>query len=203
MKVTILGASGKTGVHIVEQALGAGYTVNALVRDGNKLAERANLNVFVGDATSTQDIIEASKGTSVIISVLGTASTKSTLMADAVKAVMAASEKTGVKRFILMSSFGVSGNAFGGPMKLTSGLMKNMFKDKTNSEALLRSSNLVWTIVYATRLTNQPKGSGLRVVPKSEKLSIKHKIARADVASWILEEVKDNAHINAEVIISS
>lgn len=202
LKITILGASGKTGVHVVEQALEAGYTVNALVRNGSTLAEKANLNVFVGDATSAKDVAEASQGSDAIISVLGTASTKSTLMTDAVKAVIAASEKTRVKRFILMSSFAVTGSDFRGPMKLVSGLMKNMFKDKTRSEAILRSSDLDWTIVFATGLTNQVKGSGLRVVPKTEKLSMKHKAARADVAAWMLKEAKDNVHTKAEVIIS-
>jgi len=202
MQVTILGASGKTGMQVVDQALEAGYTVNALVRNPESLKEAANLYVFVGNATSIKDVTRASQGSNVIISTLGTNSTKSTLMTDTVNAVIAASNATGVKRFILMSSFGVSRNSLGGAMKLIGGVMKSMFKDKVNSEAILRASDLDWTIVHAAALNNQPKGSGLRVIPKTEKLNIKNKIARADVAAWMLKEAKENAYNKAETTIS-
>ena len=203
MKITILGANGQTGVQVIKQALEAGYTVNALVRNAETLKKRADLNLFVGNATNVKDVSAASKGSDVIISVLGTDPSKtSTLMSDAVSAVIEASKSTGVKRFIFMSSFGVSSHLAGGAMKSVSWMMKRMFKDYVVGAAILRNSNLDWTVVHAARLTNQPKGSGLRVIPSTEKLSIKHQITRADVATWILQETKENAYIKAEVTIS-
>lgn len=203
MKITILGANGQTGVQVVKQALEAGYTVNALVRNAEALKKRANLNIFVGSPTNVKDVSAASKGSDIIISVLGTRPSKSsTLMSDAVTAVIEASKSTGVKRFIFMSSFGVSSHPAGGAMKQVSWLMKRMFKDYLVGEAILSNSNLDWTVVHATRLTNQAISSGWRVIPRTEKLSIKHQIARADVASWMLKEAKENAYNKAVVTIS-
>jgi putative NADH-flavin reductase len=201
MIITVLGARGRTGNEVVEQALAAGHKVNALIRNGS-LPEQKNLNVFIGDATDSMAIVNASNDSDVIVSTLGATSAKSTLMSDSVKAVIAASESTGVERFILMSSFVVQPNQLKSVTKLMTGMMGGMVSDKTNSEELVRKSNLDWTIVYPTVLTNQPKGSGLRVVPENEKVGMSNKIARADVAAWILKEAEANAYNKARVTIS-
>ena len=202
MKVTVLGANGKTGVEVVKQALEAGHSVVGVVRENSNLESNPKLTVVVGDATDPAVIAKASKDSDVIISTLGAKSMKSTVMTDAAKAVITASKATGRKRFIVMSSFAVETGRLKGITKLMGGMMKGMVDDKTNSENLLRASNLDWTIVYATALTNQPKGSGLRVLSSDEKISMKNKIARADVASFMLEEAKKNAYVKKEVTIS-
>src|SRR5690348_6182736 len=110
MKITVLGANGKTGVKLVKQALAEGVSVTGLVRQAG-MAEDPNLTFVIGDATSADDVRRASRGSDAIISVLGTASLRSTLMTDAVKAVIAASKTTGVRRFILMSNLFGAGNS--------------------------------------------------------------------------------------------
>lgn len=203
MNVTVLGASGRTGREVTKQALAAGHTVNALIRSGS-LPTQENLHVFIGSATNANDIATASKGSNVIISALGTTSAKSTLMTDTVAAVIAASKVTGVKRLILMSSFVVEASRLKGATKLLSGMMmKGMIKDKAASEEMVRKSDLDWTIVYPTVLTNQPKGSDVRVVSENEKMGMMDKIARADVAVWMLTEAGNNAYIRAGVTIST
>ena len=202
MRVTILGANGKTGREVVKQALAAGHTVYGVVRREGGLRGSPNLHAVIGDATDTNVIVQASRGSDVIISALGTKSNKSTVITDAVKAVIAASKMTGCKRFILMSAFTVETERLTGPVKLMSGALKGMTDDKSTSENLLRNSPLDWTIVYPTRLTNQPKGSGLRVISETEKLGMKHTIARADVAAFMLGEAEKNAYLKKEVTIS-
>jgi putative NADH-flavin reductase len=202
MKITILGANGRTGVELVRQALAAGHSISGVVREEGGLEKRPNLTLVVGDATDPKVVAEVSKGSDVVISTLGATSNKSSVMTNAVKAVIAASKITGIRRFILMSSFAVEGDRLKGGIKLMTSMIKGMVDDKTTSEKLVRSSDLDWTIVYATRLTTQPKGSGLRIVPETEKIGMKHKIARADVAAWMLNEAEKNAHIKADVTIS-
>lgn len=201
MKVTVLGGNGKTGLEVIEQAIEAGYKVTALVRRADTLTPRKGLTIVVGDATKAKDVMKASEGADSIISTLG--SMGGTLMTDAVTAVIAASKTTNVKRFIVMSSFAVRKNQLSGGMKLVAGLvMGKMIKDKSASEELLRKSYLDWTVVYATGLTNGAKGAKVRVVNADETISMKHKIARANVAAWMLEETKNNDYIKADVIIS-
>ncbi|HYH75102.1 MAG TPA: NAD(P)-binding oxidoreductase [Candidatus Saccharimonadales bacterium] len=202
MNITILGASGKTGSEIVKQALEAGHSVTALVRRADALAAQPNLNVLVGDVTNARDVAKASKGAHAVVSALGAMG--GSLMTDAVKAVIAASKETGVKRFVLMSSFAVRKDQLSGGTKFVTGLlMGKVVKDKSASEALLRKSSLDWTIVYPTGLTNNEKGARVRVVSSSETVGMKNKIARADVAAWILDELKANKHVKAEALITA
>jgi putative NADH-flavin reductase len=202
VKITVLGATGKTGTEVVKQALEAGHSVNALVRREGALEAQAKLNVIVGDVTNAQDVAKASKGADVVISTLG--SMGGNLMTDAVSAVIAASKVTGVKRFILMSSFAVRKEQLSGGTKFVTGLlMGKAVKDKSASEDLLRNSNLDWTIVYPTGLTNNAKSGNVRVVGSSETVGMKNKTSRADVASWILDEAEAGNHVKSEALITA
>jgi uncharacterized protein YbjT (DUF2867 family) len=54
MNLVVLGASGRTGSLVVEQALAAGHTVTALVRSPEKLTTgNPNLRVVTGQAPNT------------------------------------------------------------------------------------------------------------------------------------------------------
>jgi putative NADH-flavin reductase len=202
MNITVLGANGKTGIEVVRQALAAGHSVVGVVRHEGGLESNPDLSIVIGDVTDSKVIAQASKDSDVLISTLGSASNRSTLMTDTVKAVIEASKITGRKRLILMSSFAVESDHLKGAVKMIPIMIKGMLGDKTASENLLRGSDLDWTIVYAARLTTQPKGSGLRVVPETEKISLKSKIARADVAAFMLEEAEKNAYVSTDVTIS-
>ena len=202
MKITVLGATGKTGVEVVKQALEAGHSVVGVVRSLDGLEGKPNLTFIVGDVTDPTVIAEASKDSDVIISTLGTTSMKSTLMADAVKAVITASGQTGCKRFILLSSFIVKPAHLKGVVRLAGGMMRGIIDDKSTSEDLIRTSGLDWTIVYAARLTTQPKGSGSRVLLEAEKIGLGAKIGRADVAAYMLAEAMNNAYVKAEITIA-
>ncbi|SRR6266567_7862072 len=169
MKITILGANGKSGTLLVEQALAAGHEVSALVRREGTVASRPHLRVVVGDATNTDAVAAASQGTDVVISALGQGSKKSSLMTDAVTAVIAASKTTGVRRFILLSGVMAKPERLGPAVKLMGRGARDMFADKARSEDLLRASDLDWTIVYPPLLTSKPAGSGLRILPDTEK----------------------------------
>ncbi|MEV8394213.1 MULTISPECIES: NAD(P)-binding oxidoreductase [unclassified Streptomyces] len=201
MNITVLGASGKTGLQVVRQALEAGHTVHAVVRRADALEPRANLHLTVGDVADPAVVAEASKDSDAIISALG--NLKVPLMTPAVQSVIKASDITGVKRFVLMSAFVVERDRLRPSMKVISRLgMKTAIEDKTASEALLRRSGLDWTIAYVTTLTDRPKGARIREVPKSEKLGMRHKISRADSAAWMLDAAVSNKHIHEGIVLA-
>jgi uncharacterized protein YbjT (DUF2867 family) len=204
MIITVLGAAGKTGQEVVKQALAAGHRVHALVRRPEGMAARANLKIFIGDATNANDIAGASRGADVIISALGTGMGKSSLMSDAITAIITAARETGVTRFILVSSYAVGGarQLSLGTKILSRTVLKNISADKTMSEAILKESSLDWTIADPTILTNGPKGSGTRELSRTERIGLLHTITRADLAAWLLNEAVANNHTRDEVIIS-
>jgi putative NADH-flavin reductase len=202
MRITILAANGKTGALLVQQALDRGHEVTALVRREGTLTARPGLHIVIGDATRAADVAAAAKGTDVVISALGQGSKVSSLMTDAVTAVIQASKDTGVTRFVLLSGIMVNPARLSFANRLMARGARDMFADKARSEALLRGSDLEWVIVYPPLLTGKPLGSGLRIVPDSEKIGVRHTLGRADLAAWMLDEAEKNEHLRGEVVVS-
>ncbi|MCH4160783.1 MAG: SDR family oxidoreductase [Bifidobacterium sp.] len=201
MKITILGATGKTGRALLTLALQGGHHVTALVRHTEGLPQSDHLLVITGDVTESRDIAKASQGADVIISTLGPGGNG--LMTNTVKAVIAAARETGVKRFILMSSFAVKKQRLSIGMRLMSGIaMGKMVEDKQTSEELLRGSGLDYTIVYATLLNDGMMNAKVRVPKAEERLGMKNKISRASVAAWMLREAEKGEYAGQDVIIT-
>jgi uncharacterized protein YbjT (DUF2867 family) len=65
--------------------------------------------------------------------------------------------------------------------------MGAMLKDKSAGEEMLRRSDLEWTIVYASLLTDAPASGSVVVLPDGAKRGMSQKISRADVAAWMVE----------------
>ena len=201
MNLTILGATGATGTILVERALAAGHHVTALARTPQKLTTtHPNRRAIAGDATDGAAVARALEGADAVISALG--ATKGALMADATRAIVAGAGRHGVKRVVVLSSFAVQRERLGGVAKLMTGLMMGaMIKDKAAGEDLLRASGLDWTIVYATLLGGGP-ATGATVVPDGATLGMSQKIARADVAAFLLDTATGDQYRRASVTIT-
>jgi putative NADH-flavin reductase len=188
MKIVILGAAGKTGVHLVKQALGAGHAVTAFVR-GTLNFDDPKLTIVTGDARNVDDLAAALKGQDAVVSALGSNKPGDDLIVASTKALLNAMHKTGVKRVLMMSSFLASpGFKPAGLAKIIRPLMRPLVKDKQSGEDLLKQSDLDWTIVYATRLDGVKPG-GYRVLGPDESPAVKDAVARADVAEFILGQI--------------
>jgi uncharacterized protein YbjT (DUF2867 family) len=185
MKLVVLGATGGTGRLVVEQALAAGHTVTALVRSPEKLTvSNPNLHVVAGQATDASALERVLDGADALISTLGGGGS---LISDSTRAIVEAAHKAGVKRVVLLSSFLVERDRFNPVTRLLTGLaMGSMIKDKSAGENALRESDLDWTIVYASSLTDGPGGGHVAVLTETGRWTLSHKIARADVAAWLL-----------------
>ncbi|MEI9911535.1 MAG: NAD(P)H-binding protein [Bacteroidota bacterium] len=71
MRILILGATGRTGKLVAEQALQRGHTVHALVRDKNKVKlNHADLTLFEGQPADRAALANAMKGCEAILSAL-------------------------------------------------------------------------------------------------------------------------------------
>jgi uncharacterized protein YbjT (DUF2867 family) len=66
-----------------------------------------------------------------------------------------------------------------------------MLKDKSAGEEMLRRSDLEWTIVYASILSDDPASGSVVIVPDGAKRGLSQKISRADVAGWLVEAATD------------
>jgi len=186
MNLLILGATGRTGRLVVEQALAAGHTVTALVRSPEKLTIRnSNLRVVAGRATDAGDVARALGNADAVLSTLGGSGS---VIADSTGAIVEAAHKTGVRRVVVLSSFFVERDRLGAVPRLLTGVaMGSAIKDKSAGEQLLRQSDLDWTIIYASQLKDGPVSGSVEVLPEWAKRRISDRISRADVAEWMVQ----------------
>jgi uncharacterized protein YbjT (DUF2867 family) len=203
MKLLVLGATGATGRLVVEQALATGHSVRALVRTPEKLTVRhPALEVVTGQATDRHDVARAMTGTDAVISTLG--ATKGSVITDATRAVIAGADSSGVRRFVVLSSFAVVRDRLSVPAKAMSALaMGAIVRDKTTAEQLLRDSDLDVTIVHAVRLTNGPATGHANALPDAATLRLSDSISRADAAAWLLAAAADRSAHRPEVAIAA
>src|SRR5438132_5131391 len=137
MNLAVLGATGRTGRLVVEQALAGGHTVTALVRSPEKLTTgSSNLRVVVGEATDTAAVSRALEGADAVISTLGG---NGSVIADSTPALVAAAHRTGVSRVVVLSSFFVERDRLDAVTRLLTGIaMGALIKDKSAGEQVLR-----------------------------------------------------------------
>jgi uncharacterized protein YbjT (DUF2867 family) len=103
-----------------------------------------------------------------------------------------------VSRLIWISSHGV-GDARGHSGFLFERIcvplrLRAEFADKERQEALVAAGDLDWTIIRPARLTNGPATGRLRAQPCLP-VTIRDSISRADLAQFLLGELKDGTHL--------
>jgi uncharacterized protein YbjT (DUF2867 family) len=201
MQVLILGATGGTGRELVKQALGHGHTVRAVARNPEKVKTvHPRLEVVQGDIGDPKSLTAALKGQDAVLSAVGVNDRKpNTVLSDGVRNLLTAMKRQKVKRLIFVSSLGV-GDSKGqlGPMYnlvLLPTLLKHIFADKEIAEQAIRDSDADWTIVRPGSLNNKLLTGKYRAGPDAAKKRWFPRIARADVADFMLDTLEHNRYI--------
>jgi len=202
MNLVVLGATGRTGRLVVERALAAGHIVTALVRSPEKMTPgNPSLRVVIGRATDPSDLSRALEGADAVISTLGGGGS---VVTDSTRAIVEAAHKVGVNRVVVLSSFFVERDRLDAVSRLLTGVaMRAIIKDKSAGELVLRGSDLDWTIVYASRLSDGPATGSVAVLPERAKRSMSQRISRADVAAWMVQAATDDQSSRRSVGITT
>lgn len=195
MKIAVIGASGRTGILTVYQALDKGYEVNALARNAfNVPIQHKRIRIIEGDVLDFDRVKEAVEGTDGVIVTLGMKN-KAGLktFSKGIDTIIRAMEETGGKRLIVMSSAGILGNdthpLFG---KLIVPLfLRHVFRDKKLMMKRLQSCRLDWVLIRPPRLTDSPKTGKYQI---TEGRPGSKSVPRADVADFMLKLLKDKKY---------
>ena len=200
MNLLVLGATGGTGQQVVSQALAAGHVVTALVRTPAKLsAEGPRLRVVAGCVTDSTAIAQVVAGQDAVISTLGRGwSLKSDhLFERAVPLLLWGMEAAGVRRLIFTSAIGVGEAYAEAPLYSRMAIrffLSDLYADKVIAEDLIRRSACDWTIVQPAQLTNGPLTRRYRSGEHLRQTGMP-KIAKADVADFLLRQLDDRAGV--------
>jgi len=195
MKIAVFGASGRTGLTLVFQALNQGHEVTAYTRRADRVTiTHRNIRIVEGELGDHEKIKASIAGHDVVMCVLGIDKNKpSTILSDATALMLKAMEECGVKRFICMSSAGVMGNDggfwFGKVIKPL--FLKHVFADKLRQIEVVKASKAEWVIIRPVGLTDSPKTGSYKV---NEGLPTSRTIPRADVADFMLRLMTDRKY---------
>lgn len=209
MKITVLGATGKTGLLVVEQALARGYEVVAYARAPQSLPQHAALTVVQGGLEDTAALANAMSGSQAVLCCLGTHQLKKvTLMQTQLPHIIQAMKQAQAARLVLLSAYGV-GESFqtaGCIAKLAyKTMVKDVYADKALSEQILAQSDLTWTCVYPVILTDGALSDAVEtaLLPQVQKVKGLPKVARANVAKTMLDAVSDSSTFGQQIVLSS
>jgi putative NADH-flavin reductase len=204
MKIAIFGASGKTGILTVFQALDKGHQVTAFTRDPAKVTiTHRNIRIVQGDILDYEKVMQAVEGQDAIISALGNDKKgRKTTLSEGTANIIRAMEECHVRRFICMSAAGIfkndAGFIFG---KIIIPLfLKHIYEDKIRQMDLIRQSSLEWIIIRPVGLTDAPKTGSYKITSGNP---VSSRIPRADVADFMLKLLTNKQYDGQIPAISS
>lgn len=208
MKLLIFGATGSIGRPLVEQALEQGHTVTAFVRDPAKLDIRhANLKIVQGDVLDLASVEKSVQGQDAVLCVLGSGGQRTgTIRSEGTRQIIRAMEKAGVQRFICQTTLG-AGDSWGNlnffwKYIMFGTLLRDVFADHQRQENEVKHSQLDWTIVRPGAFVDGNRtGEYRHGFPGTDKTS-KLKIARADVADFLLKQLVDSSYLHKTPSVS-
>ena len=196
MKVAIFGASGQTGLFLVERALLQNHEVAAFVRTPETFPLRhEQLTVLTGDVRSREAVAQAIEGADAVICAVGERLKSSRVSSQATENIIAGMKQHGVRRLVAVTGLGAgdSKKRTGWLARLVMKLLVNL-DDKERQEELIQASELDWIIVRPPLLTNDPHTGAYRVGP-DVKHGIGTKLARSDLAEFMLNQLTDDTYV--------
>ena len=210
MKLLLLGATGRTGQLVLDEALYLGHEVTVLVRQANQVEPRGNLTIFEGNLMNKRELAEAMEGNEAVLTTLGNPSTNkgAALFERAIPIIIETMRLIGVKRFINLSAMGVGPTFKNAPIHYqiaAKTFLRGAFQDHWRGEQLLLESNLDWTLIHPGILTNQAKTDQPLVKEAKDevRMPFNPKTSRADVAQVILSILTDASTYQKSLLLSS
>ncbi len=215
-RILLLGATGRTGRLVLEEALLRGLGVVALVRRPEALTRNDQLlSVVAGTPSSAADVERAMAGCDAVISALNNNRSSDApwakpvspagFMTSVMRNVLAAAKIHGVRRVVLMSAAG-AGDSFDDMPWIMRWLVRrtnlgHTFRDHDEQEALLKGSGLDWSILRPVGLHDgEPRGALVFSVHNQPKAAMR--IARRSVARRLVESLADAAAIGQAPVLS-
>ena len=204
MEVLLIGANKGLGYQVLKELLSKKITVNCLIRRKGLINfESKYLNIFYGDATNLSDLKKSIGNSECIISTINVqrknifpwsrlTNSKTTISDFAKNSIIVSGDK--INRIITISAWGV-----GESMEKIPKLFKFLIKfsnlkypyiDHDIHEKVIENSNLNWTIIRPTALTNETKYHDIEEFKGKRKIN-KITIGRKSLAKYVVKIIDD------------
>ncbi|WP_327040154.1 NAD(P)H-binding protein [Micromonospora ureilytica] len=210
MRITVFGANGPTGRLLTGQALAAGHQVTAVTRQPDSFPLHHDcLEVVGADVLDPMAVDAAVAERDAVMSTLGVPAGKKPIStySRGVTNILAAMDRHRVCRLAVVSSTGVAPHSYsdGGFLfnrvllpYVTRVLGKTLYDDMRRMEALVRASDLDWTIVRPNGLYHLESPTDYALV---EGHADGRFTARADLAASMLAMLNDDRYLRTTVSV--
>ena len=200
MKLFVIGATGRTGREIIDQALARGHHVTAFVRSpqGIKL-KNERLTVIKGNAVDENQLVNAMQNHDAVVSTLGPRQVfkPTSMLHDSAVATTRAMQRSEVKRLVVLSA---AAHFPGIPNRILSFILRNHMRDSLRMEEIVQASGLDWTIARPPRLTQQDYTAYRSREGAAPKMGFT--VSRKAVAAFMLEAIEQKKHFQKIVGIA-
>lgn len=209
MKVLVIGAAGKTGRLIVDDALRAGHSVKALVHDTEPLSEHPlgdGVQIIQGDVHDATTVRTAMNGCDAVLDALGGKAPflKTDMESSAARVVLAAMRETGTRRLIAISVLGAGESGPKAPFWyehiFLPTFLHGALPDKNAMEAEVKASSVEWVLVRPPVLSDDEPTGNIRVTTEDD---IAHKLTRGDLAQFMVDQVTADTYVGQAVVVAN
>lgn len=208
MKLTILAATGRTGRHVLGQAIEAGHEVTAVARDPRGLDHDGPMVTVDLNCPDVAALGAAVEGAGAVLSCLGARDRSEAGIAETgTRAIVDAMHAAGTRRLVVISSESMTttpspgrpdpprhdpGEGFllrhiiGPPARR---LLRRVYADLAMMEDVVRGSGLDWTIARPALLIDRPLTGTYRTA-EGHKPRGGFRISRPDLAHFMLDAIR-------------
>jgi putative NADH-flavin reductase len=200
MKLFVIGATGRTGLEIVQQALARGHHVTAFVRSPESITTKdERLTAVKGNAMDEKQLFDAIGSHDAVLSALGPRKVfkPSSLLRDSAFATTRAMKRSGVKRLVVLSA---AAHFWGIPNRIVSFILRNHMRDSLAMEKVVQDSGLDWTIARPPRLAQEEYAAYRSREGAAPKMGFT--LSRKAVAAFMLDAIEQKKHFHKIVGIA-
>ncbi|ARQ69286.1 NAD(P)-dependent oxidoreductase [Streptomyces marincola] len=203
MRLAIFGATGRSGRILIEHALQLGHQVTALARTPERIPPHERLHVVAGDVRDRAPVSRTIQGADAVVSALGRRRRGPAICTEGMRTILSAMAADGPRRLVALSNYGVAETRRRSPYVAVSWLLERpVLRDKERMEALIRASDTDWTLIRPPILTNGPRTDRYRTGAEL-RLTFTSKVSRADLAAFVLSELRAGEHLRQGVAITT
>lgn len=195
MTILLIGSTGPTGREIIKAALTAGVSIRALARRPEAL-DMAGVEVVRGDVENETSLRAAMHGVSAVVSAVGTPLILKgpvTLLSRGTANIISAMQATNVARFLCITGMGAGDSRGHGGFVydriVLPLLLGRIYADKDRQEAVVRQSDLDWTLIRPAFLKSGPGRGQWREITDWQGQGRMTAIDRCDVAAFVMQEL--------------
>lgn len=187
LKLLVIGSTGCTGKHVLEQGLRRGHQITAFTRRPAELTSIRGLEEIIhGDALNLEDVRKAVRGQDAVISAVGNSGIARNLVT--------AMNEAGVRRLVMTSSRSVVATRPRLVLAVVWTVFRKSYADLARAEGMLEVSGLDWSIVRATMLTDKSYSGRVHIDFEADVTGGTGTLSRADYAMTLLDVV-ENPHM--------